>query len=191
MNSSSQTDLAASGELVDHILESSAAHNPCRITPLSAESLYTRLISIAATASTQKSYNMPANAEASSSKRHIKPYSKGANPKHKKGNQPQNRNNDTSKLGVSKIKSMIRQATRLLQKEKIEPGLKVQTERRLESLKADLKRAELGNVEKKNHEKYHMVSGIQLPYLSDRADCRKFPANRFDFSVSTRRDHIK
>jgi hypothetical protein len=104
---------------------------------------------------------MPPNAEASSSKRNIKPYQKGPNSKAKKGKQhPQNRNQDTSKLGVSKIKGLIRQASRLLQKEGIEPGLKIQTERRLESLKADLRKAELGNVEKKNHEKYHMVSCI-------------------------------
>jgi hypothetical protein len=107
----------------------------------------------------QSEETMPSsNAEASSSKRQNKPYSKGNNAKHKKGQQPPKRNPDSGKLGVSKIKSMIRQATRLLQKEGIEPGLKVQTERRLESLKADLRTAELGNVEKKNHERYHMVS---------------------------------
>jgi vacuolar-type H+-ATPase subunit I/STV1 len=99
------------------------------------------------------------NAEASSSKRQNKPYSKGNNnSKQKNGHQPPKRNADSTKLGVSKIKSMIRQASRLLQKEGIEPGLKVQTERRLESLKADLRRAELNNVEKKNHERYHMAS---------------------------------
>ena len=105
---------------------------------------------------------MPPNAEASSSKRN-KPYQKASKPKTKKGKQqPQTRNQDTSKLGVSKIKALIRQASRFLQKEGIEPGLKVQTERRLESLKADLRKAEMGNVEKKNHERYHMVSAAAL-----------------------------
>lgn len=115
---------------------------------------------------------MPANAHASSSTRphHAKPYQKAANPgkqqqqqhkgkggkgKHKQ--QPSNRNPDESKFGVSKIKSLIRQSTRLLQKEKIDPALKIATERRLESLQADLKKAELRNVEKKNHERYHMI----------------------------------
>ena len=39
----------------------------------------------------------------------------------------------------------------------LEPGLKVQTERRLESLQADLARAERRDTEKKIGAKYHMV----------------------------------
>lgn len=40
----------------------------------------------------------------------------------------------------------------------MEPGLRIQTQRRLTSLQADLAKAEKRDVEKKNGEKYHMVS---------------------------------
>ncbi|KAJ9096021.1 hypothetical protein QFC21_005385 [Naganishia friedmannii] len=59
--------------------------------------------------------------------------------------------------GVSKIKSSIRQTTRLLSKDNLAPALRVQTERRLTSLQADLAKAENRTVERKNGERYHMV----------------------------------
>jgi hypothetical protein len=103
---------------------------------------------------------MPVDTEGSSSKRNAKPYQKGGHTKFKKNKPPQKKIQDESKFGVSKLKSLIRQSSRFLQREGVEPGLKIQTERRLESLRADLKRAEQNNVEKKNHEKYHMVSRL-------------------------------
>lgn len=42
-------------------------------------------------------------------------------------------------------------------KDNLEPALRVQTERRLTSLQADLAKAEHRTVERKNGEKYHMV----------------------------------
>ncbi|OCF37163.1 hypothetical protein I317_00113 [Kwoniella heveanensis CBS 569] len=59
--------------------------------------------------------------------------------------------------GLSKIKASIRQTKRLLAKDNLEPGLRVQTQRRLTSLEADLANAEKREVEKKNGAKYHMV----------------------------------
>lgn len=86
--------------------------------------------------------------------------------------------------GVSKLKSQIRQTTRLLAKvrlsraatsdkyimmpaawcclmlghqDTLDPQLRIQTERRLASLNADLAKAQTRGVEQKNGEKYHMV----------------------------------
>ncbi|WVR06495.1 hypothetical protein IAU60_003526 [Kwoniella sp. DSM 27419] len=59
--------------------------------------------------------------------------------------------------GLSKLKASIRQTKRLLAKDTLEPGLRVQTQRRLTSLEADLAAAEQREVEKKNGAKYHMV----------------------------------
>jgi hypothetical protein len=41
--------------------------------------------------------------------------------------------------------------------ENLEPGLRIQTQRRLTALEADLAHAEKRNIEKKNGGKYHMV----------------------------------
>ncbi|ORX37241.1 hypothetical protein BD324DRAFT_625387 [Kockovaella imperatae] len=59
--------------------------------------------------------------------------------------------------GLSKLKASIRQTKRLLAKDTLEPGFKIATQRRLASLQADLAKAELREVEKKNGGKYHMV----------------------------------
>ncbi|GFZ45005.1 rRNA-processing protein EFG1 [Saitozyma sp. JCM 24511] len=59
--------------------------------------------------------------------------------------------------GVSKIKASIRQTKRFLAKDNLEPGLRVQTQRRLTSLMADLERAERRGVEKKFGARYHKV----------------------------------
>jgi hypothetical protein len=47
--------------------------------------------------------------------------------------------------------------------ENLAPALRVQTERRLTSLQADLAKAEHRTVERKNGERYHMVSPLLQP----------------------------
>lgn len=88
-----------------------------------------------------------------------KPNATNANPNHKRRHNPsQDSAGGGDRLpGVSKIKASIRQTTRLLAKDTLEPGLRVQTERRLVSLKADLAKAENGKVEQKYGKKYHML----------------------------------
>lgn len=60
--------------------------------------------------------------------------------------------------GVNKLKAQLRQARRLLARDKLDSGIKVATERRIRSLENDLKLAERRGVEKKNGQKYHAVS---------------------------------
>ncbi|WRT67951.1 uncharacterized protein IL334_004925 [Kwoniella shivajii] len=67
--------------------------------------------------------------------------------------------------GLSKLKGQIRQTKRLLAKETLEPGLRVQTQRRLTSLEADLASALKRDVEKKNGAKYHMVKFFERQKL--------------------------
>ncbi|WWC62765.1 uncharacterized protein I303_105362 [Kwoniella dejecticola CBS 10117] len=67
--------------------------------------------------------------------------------------------------GLSKLKGQIRQTKRLLAKDTLEPGLRVQTQRRLTSLEADLANALKRDVEKKNGAKYHMVKFFERQKL--------------------------
>ncbi|WVW84876.1 hypothetical protein I302_106911 [Kwoniella bestiolae CBS 10118] len=67
--------------------------------------------------------------------------------------------------GISKLKGQIRQTKRLLAKDTLEPGLRVQTQRRLTSLEADLANAMKRDVEKKNGAKYHMVKFFERQKL--------------------------
>lgn len=107
------------------------------------------------------------------------PYNKNVKPKGGSGGAG-GQSNASGLPGVSKIKSQIRQTTRLLSKvsssvcsdssaanaqavlfnvqDNLAPALRVQTERRLTSLQADLAKAEHRTVERKNGERYHMVS---------------------------------
>ncbi|ORY25952.1 hypothetical protein BCR39DRAFT_542702 [Naematelia encephala] len=78
---------------------------------------------------------------------------------------PIEKRDPTGLAGVSKLKASIRQTKRLLAKDTLDPGLRVQTERRLKSLEADLARAERRGVEKKNGEKYHMVKFFERQKL--------------------------
>ncbi|KAI5453290.1 18S rRNA maturation protein [Naganishia albida] len=84
------------------------------------------------------------------------PYNKNVKPKGGSGGAG-GQSNASGLPGVSKIKSQIRQTTRLLSKDNLAPALRVQTERRLTSLQADLTKAEHRTVERKNGERYHMV----------------------------------
>jgi len=59
--------------------------------------------------------------------------------------------------GLQKLKSALRQTKRLLAKENLAANVRVETERRLRSLEADLARAELSRKERQHATKYHRV----------------------------------
>ncbi|KAJ8697119.1 18S rRNA maturation protein [Pleurotus ostreatus] len=63
----------------------------------------------------------------------------------------------SSTPGVQKIKAALRQTRRLLAKDKLAANVRVETERRLKSLEADLAQAELARKERALASKYHMV----------------------------------
>lgn len=119
-------------------------------------------------------------AEGGNKKHRQTPYNKNAKGKAGSGSGAHPGNANAGGVpGVSKIKGQIRQTTRLLSKvslvhsrvtdssltaaprlplkENLAPALRVQTERRLTSLQADLAKAEHRTVERKNGERYHMV----------------------------------
>lgn len=82
---------------------------------------------------------------------------------HKKSrNQPYSKkqrqsNNDDALPGVQKLKSALRQTKRLLAKDNLAADVRVQTERRLTALEADLTRAEQSRKERHYATKYHKV----------------------------------
>jgi hypothetical protein len=59
--------------------------------------------------------------------------------------------------GVQKVKSSIRQTKRLLAKDNLAPDTRVETERRLEALEADLVKALTAKTERSNAVRYHKV----------------------------------
>ncbi|KAJ7645936.1 hypothetical protein DFH06DRAFT_1210751 [Mycena polygramma] len=59
--------------------------------------------------------------------------------------------------GVQKLKSSLRQTRRLLAKDNLAADVRVETERRLKALEADLEVAELGKKERANAVRYHKV----------------------------------
>ncbi|KAF4598842.1 18S rRNA maturation protein [Pleurotus pulmonarius] len=80
--------------------------------------------------------------------------SKPSTSKHKFRRQAED---STSTPGVQKIKAALRQTRRLLAKDKLAANVRVETERRLKSLEADLAQAELARKERALASKYHMV----------------------------------
>ncbi|KAF8161756.1 hypothetical protein K438DRAFT_1859390 [Mycena galopus ATCC 62051] len=78
-----------------------------------------------------------------------KPKPKQRNPK------PAQESNGTP--GIQKIKSALRQTRRLLAKDNIAADVRVETERRLKALEADLEAAELGKKERTLAVRYHKV----------------------------------
>ncbi|KAG9221312.1 hypothetical protein CCMSSC00406_0009423 [Pleurotus cornucopiae] len=80
--------------------------------------------------------------------------SKPSTSKHKLRRQAED---STSTPGVQKIKAALRQTRRLLAKDKLAANVRVETERRLKSLEADLAQAELARKERALASKYHMV----------------------------------
>ncbi|KAG6888393.1 hypothetical protein C0995_008633 [Termitomyces sp. Mi166 len=59
--------------------------------------------------------------------------------------------------GVQKIKSALRQARRLLVKDKLAANVRVETERRIKALEADLEQAQISKKERSNALRYHKV----------------------------------
>ncbi|KAL1719856.1 hypothetical protein EV715DRAFT_198428 [Schizophyllum commune] len=75
-----------------------------------------------------------------------------------KGKAPQRAQDGQEKIpGVQKIKSSLRQARRLLQKEKITADVRNNTERRIKALEEELEKAELARKERTLAAKYHKV----------------------------------
>ncbi|KAK7052847.1 18S rRNA maturation protein [Paramarasmius palmivorus] len=76
----------------------------------------------------------------------------------RKSNRSQHTEADSNTLpGVQKIKAAIRQTRRLLAKEKLAADVRVNTERKLKSLEADLAKAEESRKEKALATKYHAI----------------------------------
>lgn len=76
--------------------------------------------------------------------------------------------------GASKIKSSIRQTKRLLAKPNLAPGTKIEAERRLKSLEADLEVASRKQVEKSRASRYHRVKFVERQKLVRRiARCKR------------------
>ncbi|EST06373.1 rRNA-processing protein EFG1 [Kalmanozyma brasiliensis GHG001] len=76
--------------------------------------------------------------------------------------------------GASKIKSSIRQTKRLLAKPNLAPGTKIEAERRLKSLEADLEVASHKQVEKSRATRYHRIKFVERQKLVRRiARCKR------------------
>ncbi|KAG1882400.1 hypothetical protein F4604DRAFT_1953434 [Suillus subluteus] len=78
-------------------------------------------------------------------------------PKRTKKKRHHLQNTEESLPGVQKIKSSLRQTRRLLAKENLAADVRVETERRLKALEADLARAEVARKERTYAMKYHKV----------------------------------
>ncbi|KAG2127226.1 hypothetical protein DEU56DRAFT_820810 [Suillus clintonianus] len=74
-------------------------------------------------------------------------------------------NTQESLPGVQKIKSSLRQTRRLLAKENLAADVRVETERRLKALEADLARAETSKKERTYAMKYHKVKFFERQKL--------------------------
>ncbi|KAG5640486.1 hypothetical protein DXG03_008339 [Asterophora parasitica] len=70
---------------------------------------------------------------------------------------PQKESSSTHVPGVQKIKSALRQTRRLLAKDKLAADVRVETERRLKTLEADLAQAESSKKERDMATRYHKV----------------------------------
>ncbi|PPQ64544.1 hypothetical protein CVT24_008446 [Panaeolus cyanescens] len=94
--------------------------------------------------------NHSQNAEASSSK----PRNKFT---HHKKSRSRDDHEPTAAPGVQKIKAALRQTRRLLAKDKLDAKVRVETERRLKTLEADLHQAEQANKARAMATRYHKV----------------------------------
>lgn len=84
-----------------------------------------------------------------------RPHKKSRNHPYSKGSQRSD--NDDALPGVQKLKSALRQTKRLLAKDSLAADVRVETERRLKALEADLARAEQSRKERRFATKYHKV----------------------------------
>ncbi|KAG1767482.1 hypothetical protein EV702DRAFT_1146805 [Suillus placidus] len=86
-------------------------------------------------------------------------------PKRAKQKRHKLQNTEESLPGVQKIKSSLRQTRRLLAKENLAADVRVETERRLKALEADLARAETARKERTYAMKYHKVKFFERQKL--------------------------
>ncbi|KAG1758709.1 hypothetical protein EDD22DRAFT_909362 [Suillus occidentalis] len=86
-------------------------------------------------------------------------------PKRTKKKRHHLQNTEESLPGVQKIKSSLRQTRRLLAKESLAADVRVETERRLKALEADLARAEMARKERTYALKYHKVKFFERQKL--------------------------
>ncbi|KAF9513796.1 hypothetical protein BS47DRAFT_1329316 [Hydnum rufescens UP504] len=82
--------------------------------------------------------------------------------------------------GVQKIKSTIRQTTRLLAKGNIKADVRIETERRLASLRADLAQAEQARQEQAVAVRYHKVK-----FFEKKKACRRINRVKRDLAQDT------
>ncbi|KAJ7125398.1 hypothetical protein C8R44DRAFT_783013 [Mycena epipterygia] len=80
-----------------------------------------------------------------------------AGPSKPKPRRPQPAQESSGAQGVQKLKSSLRQTRRLLAKDNLAADVRVETERRLKALEADLEVAELGKKERALAVRYHKV----------------------------------
>ncbi|KAJ7935379.1 hypothetical protein B0H13DRAFT_1590760 [Mycena leptocephala] len=80
-----------------------------------------------------------------------------AGPSKTKTRRPKSTQESSGTLGIQKLKSSLRGARRLLAKDNIAADVRVETERRLKALEADLETAELGKKERTLAVRYHKV----------------------------------
>ncbi|KAJ7799964.1 hypothetical protein B0H14DRAFT_3092706 [Mycena olivaceomarginata] len=80
-----------------------------------------------------------------------------AGPSKPKPRRPKPAQESSGTSGVQKIKSSLRQTRRLLAKDNLAADVRVETERRLKALEADLEAAELGKKERTLAVRYHKV----------------------------------
>ena len=76
---------------------------------------------------------------------------------HPYARKPRGSNNDDALPGVQKLKSALRQTKRLLAKDSLAADVRVETERRLKALEADLAHAEQSRKERHYAAKYHKI----------------------------------
>lgn len=76
---------------------------------------------------------------------------------HPYSNKPRRATHEDALPGVQKLKSALRQTKRLLAKDNLAADVRVETERRLKALDADLARAEQTRKERQYATKYHKV----------------------------------
>ncbi|KAJ6631369.1 hypothetical protein B0H10DRAFT_1978409 [Mycena sp. CBHHK59/15] len=80
-----------------------------------------------------------------------------AGPSKPKTRRPKPANESTAAPGVQKLKSSLRQTRRLLAKDNLAADVRVETERRLKALEADLEQAEASKKERALAVRYHKV----------------------------------
>ncbi len=87
---------------------------------------------------------------------------------------PQSSGTSSGLPGASKIKASIRQTKRLLAKPNLAPGTKIEAERRLKSLEADLEIVSRKQAEKSRASRYHRIKFVERQKLVRRiARCKR------------------